>query len=196
MADPTHVEGAEVTHVEGEATSKAKADPPIRITGGSWLPPSLAARYEVIQAFPAGGAQAELYLVRGTAGGNPVVLKVYRRGLRPKADVLEAIRSCDPRHVVRLYDSGEIDGVWFEVLEHGVHGTVRNLLKSGSLNETQVVGLLRQVSEALSHIHSKNIIHRDLKPANILVRSREPLGLVLMDFGIASVSEATQSAGT
>jgi serine/threonine protein kinase len=192
MADPTHVEGAEVTRVEGEATGKAKADPPIRITGGSWLPPSLAARYEVIHAFPAGGAQAELYLVRGTAGGNPVVLKVYRRGLRPKADVLEAIRSCDPRHVVRLYDSGEIDGVWFEVLEHGVHGTVRDLLKSGSLNVTQVVGLLRQVSEALSHIHSKNIIHRDLKPANILVRSREPLGLVLMDFGIASVSEATR----
>ena len=48
-------------------------------------------------------------------------------------------------------------------------------------------------SPTRSHgIHAHGILHRDLKPENVLVRTRAPLELALTDFGIASLSDATQ----
>ena len=42
---------------------------------------------------------------------------------------------------------------------------------------------------ALGHLHSANVLHRDIKPSNILVRSVDPLDLVLTDFGISSITD-------
>jgi len=45
-------------------------------------------------------------------------------------------------------------------------------------------------------LHERKLIHRDLKPANVLLRSEEPLELVLIDFGISRQidQEATKHA--
>jgi eukaryotic-like serine/threonine-protein kinase len=49
---------------------------------------------------------------------------------------------------------------------------------------TQVLGVLREVAEALAGLHERGVIHRDLKPSNILIgfdgRAR------LADFGVAA----------
>ena len=36
------------------------------------------------------------------------------------------------------------------------------------------VQIMRQVAEALSHLHRNGIVHRDIKPANILLRFVSP----------------------
>jgi hypothetical protein len=57
----------------------------------------------------------------------------------------------------------------------------------GSLPESQVLGWIAQVCDALAYLHSQPspIIHRDIKPANIKIR---PDGrTMLVDFGIAKV---------
>ncbi|MEW5868407.1 MAG: serine/threonine-protein kinase [Chloroflexota bacterium] len=59
--------------------------------------------------------------------------------------------------------------------------------QAGPLPESQVLGWILQVCEALAYLHSQvpAVIHRDIKPANIRIT---PQGkAVLVDFGIAKV---------
>ena len=55
-----------------------------------------------------------------------------------------------------------------------------------------MLSYVRELVGAIEHIHARKIIHRDLKPENILVRALKPIDLMLADFGIASLSDATQ----
>ncbi len=59
-----------------------------------------------------------------------------------------------------------------------------------SLDSTQLKDGIRQILEALRHLHEQGYIHRDIKPANVLVRNRagDPLDLVVADHGLRSLS--------
>ena len=59
------------------------------------------------------------------------------------------------------------------------------------------VGLLLQVTQALTYLHRRNVLHRDLKPSNILVISG-PRGpqVKLLDFGLAMLTKDLLSQGT
>jgi len=68
-------------------------------------------------------------------------------------------------------------------------GSLRSLMTSHESIDVQ--GVARELGSALDHIHSLSLpggqdrlVHRDLKPENVLVRSLEPLDLVLCDFGL------------
>ena len=55
-------------------------------------------------------------------------------------------------------------------------------MKKEPISEVQVAVYIRQLSDALSFLHSNQIIHRDLKPENIILN----MGVVkLSDFGCA-----------
>ncbi len=60
----------------------------------------------------------------------------------------------------------------------------------GSLNESQVLELLKDILPVLEFIHAHHVIHRDIKPAN-LIRRRANGQLVLVDFGASKYSTET-----
>ena len=75
--------------------------------------------------------------------------------------------------------------------------------RQGSLSRVhfqphQVKNAIRQILEALRHLHELGCIHRDIKPSNILVRNGpdEPLDLVVADYGLISLQEPVTACGT
>ena len=67
-----------------------------------------------------------------------------------------------------------------------------------NLQPHQVKDAIRQILEALRHLHEHGHIHRDIKPGNVLVRNRpeEPLDLVVADYGLISLRNPVTACGT
>ena len=178
-------------------SSSPSAAPSQEAQAASWLPPDLATNYRVIESLPALGGEADLYVIgpHDAQFKTRFVAKVYRKGIEPKEDVLSRVKKAEPAHIVRLeaYGQDAATGRWWELMEHVEQGSLRQLLEreGPKLPEALIRDILRQLNNALASLHRLSLEHRDLKPANVLVRSRTPLDLVLIDFGIASVVEAT-----
>jgi len=62
-----------------------------------------------------------------------------------------------------------------------------NLACQGYITEEETLRILCQGLQALKYLHSQSppLAHRDIKPDNILVRSRTPFVIKLVDFGLA-----------
>jgi tRNA A-37 threonylcarbamoyl transferase component Bud32 len=157
------------------------------------LPSALAQKFRIAEVLPARGAEAEIAILAGLS--NPdvrVVAKLYRPGIVPNGEVLERVAKAGFSHVVRLIARGASDGIHYEVLEYCPEGSLRRLMQAGPLRRDELRLVVSELSDALAALHGIDVIHRDLKPENILIRRRDPLDLVLTDFGTATLIDATQ----
>jgi serine/threonine protein kinase len=173
----------------GGATPPASAAPAVGLYN---LPAALAANFTIERVLPAGGAEAELMLLKGLKTGVRVMAKLYRPGIAPKGRVLERVAGVAHAHVVRLLAHGVSDGTAYEVMEYCAGGSLRDLMNAAAPTPERLNAILSEIAEAVAALHDCQVIHRDLKPENVLVRRTEPLDLVLTDFGIASLQDATQ----
>ncbi|MDR2378650.1 MAG: protein kinase, partial [Bifidobacteriaceae bacterium] len=181
-------------------------EPPV--TGGAsgsgepaWLranlPPDLQLRFEPLRSLNVVGGQADLIVCRDRErGGDEVVVKLYRYSDQLDRSVLAKLYQADPTHVVRLLDHGESHRVPWEAQEYCRNGTLADLRQrlGGRVPVDQLPHIVRELAEALGHIHALGITHRDFKPQNVLVRRPgPPPDLVLTDFGVAREQfQATQ----
>ncbi len=179
-----------VTRLDGPALTVPDDAPSPRTL--MQLPATLAARYRIVQPMPAAGGEADLLLVEALVDGQRYVIKIYRYGIVVKPEVLARISAVAPEQVIRLVEHGQAEGHGYEVLEYVADGSLRQRLAAGPLADESVRTLVRELSAALAVLHQHDILHRDIKPENVLIRQWEPLRIALTDFGIASVTEATQ----
>ncbi len=186
---------APTTRLDGTVPSRGASGGLVR------LPEALADRYRIERELPTRGSEADLLLAQPFDGSPAVVIKLYRANIHPKPDILAQLAALDSRHTVSLLDHGQSEGRSYEVMEYAAAGSLADLLREAPHNRVArpVLGaVIRQVSEALSYLHGRNppIIHRDIKPDNILVRSQQPLDLILADFGLASLLEGSSWRAT
>jgi serine/threonine-protein kinase len=152
------------------------------------------AGYRLLERVGEGGT-AEVYRAEHPEHG-ACAIKVLRPRLRGdptavKRFLREASYGARVRHpgVVRTYDYGEADGLYYLALEWaGGHSLADFLHRNGPLAPASVAAIVAQLAAGLAAAHEVGIIHRDLKPENIVydpVTARTKL----LDFGIARDAE-------
>lgn len=158
------------------------------------LQSSLAGRYAVVREVGAGG-MATVFLARDVKHDRHVALKVLRPELGAVLGVerflseIKVTAHLQHPHLLPLFDSGEVDGLFFYVMPFVEGESLRARLDAEhQLPMEEALRITRAVASALEYAHKQGVIHRDLKPENILLQHGEP---VVSDFGIAlAVSKA------
>ena len=158
-------------------------------------------RYEVIKTIGEGG-MANVYLAEDTILNRKVAIKVLRGDLSADEKFIrrferEALSVSNLSHpnIVEVYDVGEEDGEHYIVMEHIEGKTLKELLKKrDSLTLTEVIDIMTQLTDGISHAHESYIIHRDIKPQNIMIEDDGKVKIT--DFGIAMALNATQLTQT
>jgi len=156
----------------------------------------LADRYE-LQAVVGAGGTGIVYRALDHALGETVAVKMLRAELLA-ADPLarerltheiRLARRISHRHVVRIHDFAESDGVPFLTMEYVDGPSLDTLLRArGALAPHAVLAIAKQLVRALDVAHTQGVVHGDLKPANLLVAPRGVLKV--SDFGVARLVRA------
>ncbi|MBI4603768.1 MAG: protein kinase, partial [Planctomycetes bacterium] len=159
-------------------------------------------RYQVLETLGEGGT-GSVYRARDLLDGRAVALKVFAAegGGDPGGAARLLARSefrvlASQSHpgVVRVFDYGTTDdGLYYftmELLEaQDLLRFAREVAPGGAaLGSSEELALVvRQVLEALEHVHGRGVLHLDIKPSNVLVARGEDGRPVakLIDFGFA-----------
>lgn len=158
------------------------------------LPAELNRVFEQMRELSSAGGQATLLLCRRRDGNHEqVAVKLYDKPAEPgREDLRPILRRLKSTNIVEYrepYFGSDDDGRWWEVFEYCPAGTLHEFTEESGGKLTAALGteVIRQVHAALSSIHSASpqIVHRDIKPTNILARSKDPIEVVLIDFGFA-----------
>lgn len=153
------------------------------------------ARFEIHERLGSGG-MGEVYGAYDPLHEREVALKVLREELGADAVALRRLKrearvlaGVEHRHVVAVYEVGEVDGGVFVAMER-LHGeTLADFLRhTPTVEPSRVCEWIVAIADAVATVHAQGVIHRDLKPANLLLASREGEGeprITVLDFGIA-----------
>ncbi len=158
-------------------------------------------RYEIVKTIGEGG-MANVYLANDTILDRKVAVKVLRGDLSSDDKFIrrfqrEALSVSNLSHpnIVEVYDVGEEEGSHYIVMEYIEGKTLKQLLKKReSLTLTEVIDIMTQLTDGISHAHESYIIHRDIKPQNIMIEDDGRIKIT--DFGIAMALNATQLTQT
>ncbi len=146
------------------------------------------------------GGEAALSRVREKDGGEIQVYKIYFRASSRDEEVWTRLGEADRKdihgHVVDIFDYGISSGLWWELMEFCELGSLSDLIdeEGPKLNSDRIREIIVEITDALEFLHGLSIEHADLKPQNILVRSLDPLDLVLTDFGLSRALKQTREA--
>jgi TolB-like protein/Flp pilus assembly protein TadD len=142
----------------------------------------------------------EVYRARDTKLDRDVAIKVLPDSLAGDPSALtrfereaKAVAALSHPNILSIFDYGSQGGISYAVMELLEGETLRNLLASGPIPQTQAVDYALQVARGLAAAHDKRIIHRDLKPENLFVVKDGRVKI--LDFGLAKLIHPGSDAG-
>jgi tRNA A-37 threonylcarbamoyl transferase component Bud32 len=96
-------------------------------------------------------------------------------------------------HIVAVHEFGEVEGLYYFVMEYVDGATLREVMETGRLSPANALALVPQLCDALQFAHESGVVHRDIKPENILL---DRSGRVkIADFGLAKLLEPDRGDG-
>ncbi|MCI0622945.1 MAG: serine/threonine protein kinase [Acidobacteria bacterium] len=167
-----------------EASPSAPSQLPIPV--GS----TFAGRYQILQHLHS-GKTSHICKAQDLLAGQSVALKLIQPSLlrerklveRFKQEPLLARKLAHP-NIVRIFDIGQGDGLFFISMEFIDGADLRSLIGKGAgVPLSRFLSVFGQLCSALAYLHSQGIVHRNIQPANLVLDSQGTLKLI--DFGIA-----------
>ncbi len=156
------------------------------------------------------GGTAYIYKAFNTSFKLFRVIKILKPSLSDEEDfyirfIQEAQLTArlDQPNILRVYNTGEIDGYFFIEMEYLEGKTLRNLISdSKKISERETLKIASQLAKALNYAHNikikapsgemiNGILHRDIKPENIMIAPDKTVKL--MDFGAAKPMNITSN---
>ncbi|HMC77129.1 MAG TPA: protein kinase [Vicinamibacterales bacterium] len=188
----------------GMTAGPVRTPGPARGTGPLEVGQPFGPRYRILRELGAGG-MGVVYQAWDSELGVAVALKVVRPEVnadpqtaqeverRFKRELLLA-RQVTHKHVVRIHDLGEIDGIKYITMPYIEGRDLAAVLRErGKLPAPEALRLGRQIAQGLVAAHDAGVVHRDLKPENVMI-DHDGQALI-MDFGISqSVTAGTSTA--
>jgi tetratricopeptide (TPR) repeat protein len=167
----------------------APSAPPVGAAAGSPAASDAASRYVLEQELGRGG-MGVVYRARDTRLGRTVAIKI----LNPRQHTPDAIRRFEREAraaavlshpgIVHIYDFDRGFSSFFISMEYVSGPTLNHLVREeAAFVRRNLVGLMRQIVDAVGYAHHHHVVHRDLKPANMIIAERRQLKI--LDFGIA-----------
>ena len=210
-AAPTVLTGAGVAVVSSDGvltidplSSPTHLDP--TLSGPLMSGQAFGTRYHIIRELGRGG-MGVVYQAWDDELGVAVALKTIRadttldpeaareREQRFKRELVLA-RQVTHKHVVRIHDLGEINGIKYLTMPFIQGETLgARIRREGHLPVARALRFARQIVSGLAAAHEEGVVHRDLKPANVMIDADDEV--VILDFGLArSVSGMTLGTAT
>ena len=145
--------------------------------------------YEILRLIGKGG-MGEVYLAHDTILDREVAIKLLPETMQKDAKARErflreakSAAALDHPFICKIYETGEINGNAFIVMEYVEGQNLREKLDEEGISFKDSLRATLEIAEALEKAHGKGIVHRDLKPENVMLT---PGGHVkVMDFGLA-----------
>ena len=167
---------------------KVVAEPPLlapdTIVGG---------RFRIERVVGAGG-MGTVYVARDQKLSRDVAIKLHhaaRGGERLEREAIAMAQLAHP-NVVTVFETGELDGRPFVVMEYVAGTTLRAWARQAPRTVRELIAALIAAGEGLAAAHDAGLVHRDFKPENVLIGAdgRPRVG----DFGLAKgTDEALES---
>jgi len=181
----------------GPEMSERHGDPERRDSRAAFTPPApneLAPHFPQLDRFEliGQGGMGVVYRARQTKIDRPVALKVLPREMacdpafaeRFTREARALARLNDPG-IVTIHDFGQVDGLYFFLMEFVDGVNLRQLMQAGTLEPRRALEIVLQICDALQYAHDEGIAHRDIKPENILLDRRGRVKIA--DFGLAKL---------
>lgn len=170
-------------------TSPVSADQSRLALDDSFIGRTISGKWRIEKKLGAGG-MGTVYLATDLTVDRPVALKFllpalaaeteYRARFEREARVMAKV---DHPNLLTLYGVERDGEVPFLVMKYVTGRTLAKLIKDRTkLPLTEAMPLIRQMTSALTSLHSQGYVHRDLKPGNIIVS--DDGHVTLLDFGL------------
>ncbi len=143
--------------------------------------------YKILKSIGKGGT-SNVFLAIQMSVGRTIAIKVLARQFSEDKKFSQRFlkeANCGVlKHpnIITIHDAGESNGHLYIAMEYLLGGDLKQRMLKG-LNESDVIRIITQITQALSHAHNNNFTHRDIKPGNILFDENN--NAILADFGIA-----------
>jgi tetratricopeptide (TPR) repeat protein len=127
-----------------------------------------------------------LKILRAEATRTPQAIQMFRDEARTASRI-------GSEYITEIFDFGELaDGRLLFAMELLKGCSLNDELRTGPIDGSRAIGILRQVCKGLAAAHGAGIIHRDVKPENIFLlrRTGRHDAVKLLDFGVSTMADA------